>query len=554
MGSPSPQIDAWFGIRLRDAVAKQLPAILPEQRWFGAKARQIASVSLADYVVIRLPQADSFITLIRVEYSDGGGETYVLPLLKTEQNSASAGVSSCMVRISTSNSSSDVLLVDALGDHSFLSVILDSIRGAVSYAGGQGEINARPAARLQEIYPSSSASPLPRPLKAEQSNTSIAYEDRLILKFFRRVEEGVNPDLEINRFLTEVAHFPNTPPLCGSLEYRGREGKSLALGILQEFVPNRGDAWKFTTESLTDFLVRSVVSVGEGIPSAEKVGSISALVGDAAAREPADQLSKQLDFVDLLGRRTAEFHLALDSSPSDSAFAREPFTPEVREALESSLHDLTVRNFDLLRLQSEQLPQPLRASASRALELEHDVLLAFHTGLENDIRSVRIRIHGDFHLGQVLFTGSDFFIIDFEGEPARPLSERRAKRSPLQDVAGMLRSFHYASRAALLFARKKHGTSISLDARPRLLAKRWQTLATRHFLQSYREIAGGAPFLPADSNEFDGLLRIHLLEKAIYELGYELNNRPDWLAIPLEGIESLLAKNPLEWETETALE
>ena len=178
--------------------------------------------------------------------------------------------------------------------------------------------------------------------------------------------------------------------------------------------------------------------------------------------------------------------------------------------------------------------------------------MAFHADLENDIRSARIRIHGDYHLGQVLFTGSDLFIIDFEGEPARPVSERRAKRSPLQDVAVMLRSFHYAARSALLSAQEKLGTSISLDAKPRLLAKKWQTLATRHFLQSYRKAAAAAPFLPADPNEFDALLRIHLLEKAIYELGYELNNRPDWLAIPLEGIETLLAKNPVE--SETALE
>jgi maltose alpha-D-glucosyltransferase/alpha-amylase len=439
--------------------------------------------------------------------------------------------------------------VDALGDRGFLSVILDAIRGAVSYAGLQGEINARPAARLQKIYPQSAATPRPRRLKAEQSNTSIAYDDRLILKFFRRIEEGVNPDLEISRFLTEVAHFANTPPLCGSLEYRTRDGKSVALGILQEFVPNRGDAWQFTTDALTDLLVQSVVSVGEDIPSAEKGASTSGLVGDAAAREPADQLSKQLEFVELLGRRTAEFHLALDSSPTDPAFAREPFTPEVREALESSLHDLAVRNFDLLRLRFEQLPQPLRESVAKVLDLEHDVLLAVHAGLENDIRSLRIRIHGDYHLGQVLFTGSDFFIIDFEGEPARPVSERRAKRSPLQDVAGMLRSFHYAARSALRSAQERLRTSTSLDAKPKILAKRWQALATHQFLESYRKAAAGAPFLPADPNEFDGLLRVHLLEKAIYELGYELNNRPDWLAIPLEGIERLLVKNTMESET-----
>src|SRR5579859_7289125 len=174
-----PQFDAGFVMRLRDAVAAQLPAFLPEQRWFGAKARKIVSVSLADYIVIPLPQAESLVALIRVEYTDGGGETYVLPLLKTQQNSASTEISPCMLRITTSNSTSEGLLVNALDDRSFLSLILDSIRGAASFAGSHGEINARPAARLLDIYPNSAATPSPRPLKAEQSNTSIAYDDQI---------------------------------------------------------------------------------------------------------------------------------------------------------------------------------------------------------------------------------------------------------------------------------------------------------------------------------------------------------------------------------------
>jgi maltose alpha-D-glucosyltransferase / alpha-amylase len=525
-----------------------LPQYLHRQRWFGAKARQILSVSLADCVAIRMASATALITLASVEYSENKRETYVLPLLMNTNVSRVENSLSCVIRIPNPNSSSEILLFDALGDKEFLALLLDSVRGNVSYLGGAGEFEAKASPALRERYPSSAAAPQARVIKAEQSNTSVVYGDRLILKLFRRVAEGTNPDLEIGRFLTQVAHFPNTPPFCGSLEYRARDGKCYALGILQGFVSNRGDAWSSTTQFLAELLVRSASSEREDSGLTENQST--AKTKNYLSAELGRELLEQVELMGLLGKRTAELHLALASSRSEQAFIPEPFTAEFRQKLEAALHDLAVGNFDLLRSKSGELPESLRDSVARTLKLEDDVLLAFHSDLENDVSALRIRIHGDYHLGQVLFTGSDFLIIDFEGEPAKSISERRMKRSPLQDVAGMLRSFQYAAHSALMAARDKLGALETARQELLHLAKHWQSLATSRFLESYKKTASGASFLPGDSSGFDRLLRVHLLEKAIYELGYELNNRPAWLAIPLEGIEELLNKGRPGFEPE----
>jgi maltose alpha-D-glucosyltransferase / alpha-amylase len=516
-----------------------LPGFLPRQRWFGSKARQIHAVSLADCIPIRLSQTTALLTLARVEYNEGSGETYVLPLLPGDESPVSAPDSSeNVLRIPKPESTAELPFKDALGNSEFLSAILDSISRAVSHAGESGECRAVPEQSFRRLSIGASETLSPRVMKGEQSNTSVVYGDRLILKFFRRIEEGINPDLEIGQFLTQIAQFKNAPPLYGSLLYRSPEGKDMTLGILQGFVPCRGDAWRFTTESLQALFSSAQHSEWKNLSPRKNLSQV--LCDDDLPKELSDRLTEQLNLMGLLGKRTAELHLALVASRSDAAFAPEPFTPRARETLESELHDMTVRNFELLRRKIPELPESLTAQAKKVLKLEEDVLLAFHSGLENEFRCVRTRIHGDYHLGQVLFTGSDFFVIDFEGEPAKPLSERRSKRSPLQDVAGMLRSFHYAARAALLAVSERKEESNTLDQAVVELAALWQSLASHQFLIEYKKTASTSPFLPATPTEFDRLLKLHLLEKAVYELGYELNNRPAWLAIPLGGIEETL--------------
>jgi maltose alpha-D-glucosyltransferase/alpha-amylase len=246
-----------------------------------------------------------------------------------------------------------------------------------------------------------------------------------------------------------------------------------------------------------------------------------------------------LDAAGLLGRRTGELHTALAKAAGVPAFEPEPFTFLYQRSMYQSMRNLAKRTLQLLQKNMKKLPEEVRSAASAALKSEDEILGVFRSILDVKIIAEKIRYHGDFHLGQVLRTGKDFVIIDFEGEPARPLSERRLKRSPLRDVAGMIRSSHYAVHSAL----RAYGSMRPEDQeRLEAWAEAWYFAVSGIFLNSYLFAVEDAAFIPKGRKEFETLLRCFLMEKAVYELGYELNNRPDWAAIPLRGIERLLKR------------
>jgi trehalose synthase-fused probable maltokinase len=518
---------------LRRSLPEQLPAYLGRQRWFGGKARTIRAVELSDVVPVPMQgdEQGALLLIVTVAYSEGTGERYAMPMLRIASPTAPiTGMDA--LRVDASPAGNAVVLVDALKNEAFLTALLDLIQRQASVPGEKGQLCASQTSAYEGLAAVQSRSGLkPKPVGAEQSNTSIIYGDRLILKFFRRVEEGINPDLEIGAFLTEKASFASTPQVAGSLTYLAREGTESAQGILQAFVPNQGDAWSYTLKSLADFYV----AVGKGpadgaVPSQEKRAAFVASYAEEFLKSAA-----------LLGQRTAEMHLALASDAKDPAFAPEPFTMEFQRALEHSTQGLSGRVFAQLREKISGLPLDQQERAKRVSTQEAEITRRFKEALREPIRATRTRIHGDYHLGQVLYSGSDFVIIDFEGEPARTLAERRIKRSPLQDVAGMLRSFHYAAFAPLLTAAEVDSDSGKNAGSLGAWAESWNASVADRFLASYFQVAGSAAYLPASREETRILLELHLLEKAVYELGYELNNRPTWVGIPLEGIARLLS-------------
>jgi maltose alpha-D-glucosyltransferase / alpha-amylase len=518
---------------LRRSLPEQLPAYLGRQRWFGGKARTIRAVELSDVVPVpmRGDEQGALLLIVSVAYSEGTGERYAMPMLRTASPTAPiTGMDA--LKVDASPAGNAVVLVDGLKNEAFLTALLDLIQRQASVPGEKGQLCASQTSAYEGLAAVPSRSGLkPKPVGAEQSNTSIIYGDRLILKFFRRVEEGINPDLEIGAFLTEKARFASTPQVAGSLTYLAREGTESAQGILQAFVPNQGDAWSYTLKSLADFYV----AVGKGPADG------AARSQEKCAAFVASHAEGFLNSAALLGQRTAEMHLALASDAKDPAFAPEPFTMEFQRALEHSTQGLSGRVFAQLREKISGLPLDQQEKAKRVSTQETEVTRRFKEALREPIRATRTRIHGDYHLGQVLYTGSDFVIIDFEGEPARTLAERRIKRSPLQDVAGMLRSFHYAAFAPLLTAAEADSDSGKNAGGLGAWAESWNASVADRFLASYFQAAGSAAYLPESREETRILLELHLLEKAVYELGYELNNRPTWVGIPLEGIARLLS-------------
>jgi maltose alpha-D-glucosyltransferase/alpha-amylase len=537
VSAPGSEKRMSFDEELREALPRQLPGYLASQRWFGGKARQIRSTELVDVIPLPGGRLEAFVLLARVEYASGSGETYVLPLV-CQREPAESG--SEAVTLQVCSSGRVLVLSDALRNGEFLLALLDAMENRVVLPGVRGEIRAACTSMFQELRSSGSGALRPRLLGGEQSNSSIIYGDRLILKVFRRLEEGVNPDLEIGLFLTEKARFRNVPPVAGWLEYLASDDKPMSLGILQGFVANDGDAWRFTLRGLASFW-HELSKYSRGTLLQPSLHRNSGLLDESNPPAVASAwVASYLDAVGLLGKRTAQMHVALASEPSDSAFAPEPYTASFQRTLEESVRGMTDRNFDLLRQKRPELPEEQRSEAGQLVDRRGEILQRLHSALSVPIRAMRTRIHGDYHLGQVLYTGCDFVMIDFEGEPARPLSERRMKRSPLQDVAGMLRSFHYAAFGSLLVPLDE-ASAPDRDRRSLLpWAGSWYAWASTRFLQSYLEKSGAAAYLPASRGDLSTLLQLHLLEKAIYELGYELNNRPPWVGIPLAGISALL--------------
>jgi maltose alpha-D-glucosyltransferase/alpha-amylase len=525
---------------LRRLLPPQLPAFLLQQRWFGGKARQIQMTELADVISIRGKTLEVLLLIVTVKYADGAEETYALPVSCAEERTSTKEMDSAQLRLESPRGGSALVLTDALKDEVFLSMLLEMVHRKATIEGEKGELRAVHTTAYATLCPNSTSVLKPRPIAAEQSNSSIVYGDRLILKFFRRLEEGINPDLEVGAFLTEKARFPHVPQLAGSLEYHTRSGRQMAQGILQGFVPNQGDAWRYTLRLLSEFYQGAAKHLGEDLHPDHNHPNVRRKERELPEFARAS-VSSYVTAAGLLGQRTAEMHLALASEPHDPAFRPERFTMEFQRVLERSLLELTGRVFGLLRERASSLPVAWRSKAAELASREDDIVRRFQSALSKPIDATRIRIHGDYHLGQVLYTGSDFVIIDFEGEPARPLAERRNKRSPLQDVAGMLRSFHYAAFAPLLAPVGDRPVPAEEIGQLSSWAEAWNAWVAERFLASYFAISGRASYLPGSRQETQTVLELHLLEKAIYELGYELNNRPTWVGIPLQGISRLLS-------------
>ncbi|MGA9798751.1 MAG: putative maltokinase [Terriglobales bacterium] len=525
-----------FLAALKHGLPSALPEFLLMQRWFGGKARTISGVDVADIVPFHFADLRSYFVLVRVSYSSGPTETYNVPLVPASY--VPGELADSLLKLESRSFPEGIVLKDALTDDRFLAYLLEAVANNNCARGEQGEIRAISTHALPEIWEQSQGPLAPSLMHAEQSNSSVAYERRLVLKIFRRLQEGLNPDLEIGSFLTKAA-FRNVPPLAGHIEYRSEADASTAMGMLQGYVANQGDAWRFTLNSLAEYYERTKAwgsLAAAAIPSAPPLSlSREALPDDASQR-----IGPYLDSAALLGRRTAELHRALASAPEDPDFAPQPFSDVDAQAFVHSALQLLTSNFALLRRLKDEMPEQSRQEADGALRLEDAARRRFQslTGLK--ISAMVTRIHGDYHLGQVLFTGSDFVIIDFEGEPARSLEERRKKRSPLQDVAGMLRSFHYAAYAPLLQENDGKGLLREELRAQAGWAQYWQKWVSAIFLKTYLEVAGNSNFIPIDREELALLLDLYLLDKAVYELGYELNNRPSWVRIPLDGISQLL--------------
>ncbi len=529
-----------LGLFENSQVADGLVTTLPQdwllrQRWFRGKAREIVSLDRADHALLTLEGAGPLLLVtLRVHYREGEPEQYLLPL----GFRAPAGDSEAEPLVTYSGEAGEIRLYEALLDRSSSGALLGAIEQERSVASAEGSYRGRKTGVLEQL--SGSRSPVRR-IEGEQSNTSVIFGDQLILKVFRKLEEGENPDIEVTRFLTERTDFDALPRLAGTMEYAGGSGDGAPATVagLYEFVANRGEAWSYTLRALNRYLAAASRSAADPATTAGREAT-RRMAGDFVASARA------------LGTVTGRLHAALASAGDD-----EPdFVPEEisSDDVRSWIGDFQTHSAGVLRELGRRLesipglfpPGVLNELAAVVRDTPNILARMDDLRILRESGARQIRFHGDYHLGQLLRregaspgAHDEWVVLDFEGEPARPLSTRRARHSPLRDVAGMLRSFNYAVRVALAEQDGDAEAGAPLES----WGAAWEREIRRTFLQAYREAVAGACLVPDDEQVLARLLEVFELEKAIYELGYEMNNRPDWIWVPVQGIRKIMAED-----------
>jgi maltose alpha-D-glucosyltransferase/alpha-amylase len=529
--------EAWpdrFAETLAAHLAPVFATLLRSRPWFWGKSRELIRAEAVDVV----PVTDlSALALVQVDYVEGEPERYLLPLAiakgRAGEEVAARHPGAVLARLTDAAGVSEGILYDAVCDREFCEALLDVMGRRSGLRGLAGELEGwsdRQIRRTRALQPGR----VPGQVTVAQGDASVTFGLRFVLRIIRRPEEE-HPDLEVVDFLAQHG-FTHCPPVRGVMSYR-TPSQASTLGVLQDYVPHETDGWQAALDELGRYSER--ILTGAAAPATPP-----AAMAELAARDLPEDVRKAmgpfLQTIELLAQRTAEMHGALASDPADPRFAPEPFSVLYQRSLVQSVRNLGRSVLHRLRRQLRSLPEAVQPTAQRVVQLEADILKRSRAAFETRFQSKRIRYHGNYHLGRVLYTGRDFVVLFFEGEPGRSLAERRIKRSPLRDVASMLRSFHYVAAHALS-GRVSSGAVRGEDLpvlEPAL--RSWRAWASAAFLRRYLRVASGAPFAPAGPEELQAMLTGYRLERTLHEIGYELEQRPEWLPIPLSELLELM--------------
>ena len=514
---------------------KILPPFLRKCRWFGGKAKVVSKVSVNKAIPLKVERDTHFLLILEVQYVQRLPEFYFLPVtfmaadLMSDRVEYTAQSVVCRAEIQGAAG----FVVDSSYDKPFRDFLFVNMakEGRIrDDEGGMLQFHSSVFAKIDQDKEVDS-----KILKTDQSNTSIIYNNLYFFKFYRKLEREMNPEVEVVRFLSERTSFQNSPRYAGSFEHRDHAGKTIVFGLLQERVENQGESWSLAMEAVGRYYDR-IASKGMDLIPPPLVSS-SSLRFDETPLLMQELIGRGFyDRIVRLAQRTAEMHQALASDKSNPAFAPEQITPNYQRSLYSSFRKLVRDRFNLLESAMPRIAPAAQSLAKKVLAYEDQILACFAEVNQHRISGEKIRVHGDYHLGQVLFTGSDFVIIDFEGEPGVSFNERRLKKSPFKDVAGMMRSLQYAAFGKILLSDKYSKAEVGALEK---WADQWQHYVNRYFLGAYLQSMGMETKF---SHQHEVLLLTLLLEKAIYELGYELNGRPDWTIVPLRGIDYLMQR------------
>ncbi|TAM82473.1 MAG: hypothetical protein EPN47_07350 [Acidobacteria bacterium] len=504
-----------YGWTLDQLERQVLPIYLSHQRWFASKGAKIDRAELINRSILSGLFDDWLLAIFRVHLAGDRSEDYFVPLAAVwdPQSPTQPPTDSNQVLANICAGERTGILRDALAEPRFAADLARAAGNNMTLTGSQGALRFSHTHAYFPLQDDEERNI--RKLGAEQSNTSILIASKMVLKAYRKLARGIQPELEMGRYLTDVAGYRNTPPLLGTIEQFDASGQPAALAVIQGFVPNLADGWSFTLNHLR--------------------GLFDGILQGKSEHWDKDSF---MALMERLGTRIGELHQALAMGTSDPAFEPEPISVADLELQKNEIQTEAKITFGILA-NSEAFLLPEQQTRVRALLGKQNHILSLISSfiVEPGSALAKTRFHGDLHLGQVLVAGDDFYIVDFEGEPARSFAQRRAKQSPIKDVAGMLRSLNYAAWSVLLESEAEEAGRLAQLQKPAL---EWVQASSDAMLQGYMKAAKGCLSFPAKPTTFHRLLDLFILEKALYEVRYELANRPSWLQIPVEGILSLL--------------
>ncbi len=532
--------DRLFGSSACDQLLAPLTDYIRRARSLGVKGPALRGLRLLDHVTIAAAHRPIHLLLLEAWYSGGTRERYLLPLHLAEGATQATLLKETPDRVVARLQLKDQegLVYDAVRSESFGNALVEMIARRHGKTTGTGRLVARRAQRFADLLAGQTLPLAARVPPAGQRNAFIAYDHTFFLKLYGRAEDGSNPDVELLQHLTEQTDFAHVPPLGGAVEWRRGDAAPLTIALLLGYVAHETDGWSYTVDNVERSLGYAQTlkkDIRDGLQPPASLLNLDPAQMPGPARDFIGPV--YLDMVALLGRRTAELHRALASLSAAPDVTPEAFSLLYQKSLYQSIRAMTVKVLGELEHGLGSLDAPTAVAVKNVLAGRKAILGRLARIAEKKIDALKMRIHGNYHLGQVLFTGKDFVIIDFEGEPARSLTERRLKQSALRDVAGMVRSFYYAAHSTILLRSAKQGADVAY-LQP--WADLWYRYVAGAFLHAYRRNAAAAGFVPQDEKEFTTLLETFLWEKAVYEIGYEWNHRPEWLMIPLRSVEQML--------------
>ena len=537
--NPSPKRSFEFDIEWKSAFDHEgfkhafaneiLEQYIPKKRWYAGKSSHLKYIEITDFVRLKSEKNNYFAVLIEVNFQEAFFQNYFIPVAFMSEAELDTNT---LIAPAQFNGVSGYL-VDALHIEDFRKLLFERIAASAELREFPNIIFHKSALLGSMNYESS------RFMGAEQSNTSIVYNETYVLKIFRRIYISTNPDYEINRFLTEVCRFENTPEYVGSVNLSIGEEDNITIGLMQRLIPNQGDAWNYFLKEMDEVftnLERKKIKLAD-IPDTEhykriRLQNIPHQIIDWAGLNLFQKVQQ-------LALRTAQMHVALGSDTRNTSFVPTNFNGDYEVWLKNRLTYQFQNRLNTIENNLHKLEGESMELAKVFLNRKNEIRRRFLDFDWTKLKSERIRIHGDYHLGQVLVDHDDFYLLDFEGEPESTIRDRKVKQPPIKDIAGMFRSFHYAIYSVIL----NNGSKFPYEREELFVAgEKLYHYICGSFLYTYVDHVQKNNLNIGYTKEIEFLLQYCLLEKAVYELGYELNSRPRWALIPLRGILQILNK------------